>query len=285
MTSRRHPTVLDPLHPRVLETRGTGGTRRREHVAVLVAVPVGRGEHHDVGDIVDKARAGATTQAVAVTHGASEKMVGAGVVQHTRVEQRPVAGHRASLDDRAGPATAGPGVAGSRLPRYRARHLLLGRSDDDTRGIDTMRPQLKPLRWWMAMSAKADPRELLRRYAGQPDPAPTRLSQDGQRRVQPGRHRRRRTHTAAVTGRVPHRAVVAGHRDQRRRPHRLGDRRGARAAPAGRTASRSTGGSRTPASPRSATSTSSSTSATPPPARWSCWPRPATSTPGNDGAC
>ncbi len=43
-------------------------------------------------------------------------------------------------------------------------------------------------------------------------------------------------------------------------------------------------GIETPASPRWATSTSSSTSATPLPARWSCWRPPATSRAGSDGA-
>ena len=98
--------VLDPLHPRVLEAQRPAGARLGEDVAVLVVVPVGGGEHDDVGDVVEKTRPCAVTGAVAVPHGPDEQVVGTGVMQDTGVEQRPVAEHRSGLDD--GPVAQAP---------------------------------------------------------------------------------------------------------------------------------------------------------------------------------
>jgi hypothetical protein len=99
-------SVLHPLHPRVLKALRSPGACLGKDVAVLVVVPAGGGEDHDVGDVVEKTRPGAVTGAVAVPHGPDEQVVGTGVMQDTGVEQRPVAEHRAGLDD--GPVAQPP---------------------------------------------------------------------------------------------------------------------------------------------------------------------------------
>jgi hypothetical protein len=79
-------TVLHPLYPRVLEAQRAPDTCACKDVAVLVAETVGGGEDHDVGEVVDKTRAGAITGAVAVPHGPHEEVVGAGMMQDTGVK-------------------------------------------------------------------------------------------------------------------------------------------------------------------------------------------------------
>ena len=138
--------VLDPLHPRVLKAQRAPGPCAGEDVAVLVAVPVDRGEDHDVGDVVDETRTGAVAGAVAVTHGPGEEVVDAGVVQHPGVEQRPVAEHRARLDN--GPVAQPPDGRRRDCDHRvcRARRLLAANDrDDDTRVIDTIRARLNQL--------------------------------------------------------------------------------------------------------------------------------------------
>ena len=66
--------VLHPLHSRVLKAQRAPDACAGKDVAVVVAVPVGRGEHHDVGDVVDETRAGAVTEAVAIAHGPREEV-------------------------------------------------------------------------------------------------------------------------------------------------------------------------------------------------------------------
>ena len=99
-------SVLDPLHPWILEVQCAPSARAGKDVAVLVVVPVGGGEDQDVGDVVDKTRTGAVARAVVVPHGPNEEVVGAGVMQDTGVEQRPIAAHGAGLDD--GPVAQPP---------------------------------------------------------------------------------------------------------------------------------------------------------------------------------
>ena len=89
-------------------------------------MPVGGGEDDDVGDVVDETLPGAVTGAVAVPHGPNEEVVGAGVMQDTGVEQRPVAEHRSGLDN--GPVAQAPDRTrwNSDHRARRARRLLLG---------------------------------------------------------------------------------------------------------------------------------------------------------------
>src|SRR5271157_1643846 len=91
--------VFYPLHPRVLKVQGSPGTRAGKDVTVLVVVPIGGGEYHDVGDVVDETRTSAVAGAVVIPHGPNEEVVGTSVMQNTGVEQRPVAEHRAGLDN------------------------------------------------------------------------------------------------------------------------------------------------------------------------------------------
>jgi len=120
-------SVLHPLHPRVLKALRSPGACLGKDVAVLVVVPAGGGEDHDVGDVVEKTRPGA------VTGGCSRParpgrtgVVGTGVMQDTGVEQRPVAS--------TAPASTMGGSRNrpdrtpleSRSPSCRARSLLRG---------------------------------------------------------------------------------------------------------------------------------------------------------------
>ena len=127
-------------------------------------------------------------------------------------------------------------------------------------------------------------RELWTRYPGNPILRPSTTSRAGQRRLEPRRHGHRRQDALAPARRAPDRALLARGRDERGRVDGLGDRRRPTDWSHSRTASRSTGGSRTRGSPVSARTTSSSMSGIQPPGRSSASLRPGTLLIGSEWA-
>ena len=93
----QHQLPRYPLHPGVLVADGSTGARRDQHIGEAVVDPVSRGEHDNIGDVVQEPVDQAwldepfRVHPVAVTDGPGKHVEKAVVVDEPGIEHRPVA--------------------------------------------------------------------------------------------------------------------------------------------------------------------------------------------------